>query len=65
MLFDINKLNWDDELLSAMNIPKGMMPEVIESDSLFGHTNSKLLGLRVPLLAVLGDQQAALYGQVV
>jgi glycerol kinase len=63
MLFDINKLNWDDELLNATNIPKGLMPEVIDSNSLFGHTNKNILGFRAPLLAVLGDQQAALYGQ--
>jgi glycerol kinase len=63
MLFDINKLDWDDELLDAMNIPRAMMPEVIESDGLFGYTNNKLLGFCAPLQAVLGDQQAALFGQ--
>ncbi len=63
MLFDINKLDWDDELLGAMHVPRAMMPEVLDSDSLFGHTNKKLLGFRAPLLAVLGDQQAALFGQ--
>ena len=63
MLFDINKLSWDDELLEAMGIPKAMMPEIIDSDSLFGHTNKDMLGVRAPLMAVLGDQQAALFGQ--
>lgn len=63
MLFDINKLDWDDELLEAMHIPRNIMPEVIESDSLFGHTDNRLLGFRAPLMAVLGDQQAALFGQ--
>ncbi len=63
MLFDINKLVWDDELLDAMHIPKAMMPEVIQSDSLFGYTKKNLLGFRAPLMAVLGDQQAALFGQ--
>ncbi len=63
MLFDINKLVWDDELLAAMTVPKSMMPKVIDSDSCFGHTRKDLLGFRVPLMAVLGDQQAALFGQ--
>ena len=63
MLFDINRLDWDNDLLAAMHIPHSMMPQVIESDSLFGHTRQDLLGFRAPLTAVLGDQQAALYGQ--
>ena len=63
MLFDINKLEWDEELLAAMNIPKSMMPKVLDSNSLFGYTDENILGFRAPLLAVLGDQQAALYGQ--
>lgn len=63
MLFDINKLQWDNELLDAMQVPESMMPSVLTSDALFGYTNNKLLGFRAPLLAVLGDQQAALYGQ--
>jgi len=63
MLFDINKLAWDGELLEAMNIPKTMMPEIIDSDSLFGHISKNILGFSVPLQAVLGDQQAALFGQ--
>ncbi len=63
MLFDINKLHWDDELLVAMNVPKSMMPEIVDSDSCFGHTREDLVGFRAPLIAVLGDQQAALFGQ--
>ncbi len=63
MLFDINRLDWDNDLLAAMHIPHSMMPQVVESDSLFGHTRQDLLGFRAPLMAVLGDQQGALFGQ--
>jgi len=64
MLFDISKIAWDDELLAGMDVPRSMMPEVIASNDVFGHTRKDLLGFRAPLLAVLGDQQAALFGQV-
>ena len=60
MLFDIHKLQWDDELLSFFNIPKAILPEVIHSDGDFGTLN-QLNDL--PVKAVLGDQQAALFGQ--
>ena len=60
MLFDIHKLEWDDELLSFFNIPKAILPEVIHSDGDFGTLN-QLNDL--PVKAVLGDQQAALFGQ--
>ena len=60
MLFDIHKLEWDDELLSFFSIPKAILPEVIHSDGDFGTLN-QLNDL--PVKAVLGDQQAALFGQ--
>jgi glycerol kinase len=63
MLFNINSLDWDDELLALVGVPRNMMPQVVPSNSNFGMTNKQLLGFEAPILAVLGDQQAALFGQ--
>jgi len=63
MLFNIHKLDWDDELLDTLVIPKSMMPKVVPSNANFGSTNEALLGFSAPILGNLGDQQAALFGQ--
>lgn len=63
MMFNIRTLEWDDELLKRLNVPKNMMPQVVPSDAEFGLTDEKLLGFSAPILADLGDQQAALFGQ--
>lgn len=63
MLFDINKLEWDEEILSRLNIPKSILPEVKPSSCIFGSTDSNLLGGEIPIAGVAGDQQAALFGQ--
>lgn len=63
MLYDINKLEWDDEILEALDIPKTMLPEVKPSSHVFGYTEKGLLGGRIPISGVAGDQQAALFGQ--
>ena len=60
MLFNINTLKWDDELLKLFDIPKTLLPEVVHSDSCFGSLSE--LG-DIAIHAVLGDQQAALFGQ--
>ena len=60
MLFNINTLRWDDELLKLFDIPKLLLPEVVHSDSCFGSLSE--LG-DIAIHAVLGDQQAALFGQ--
>ena len=60
MLFNINTLRWDDELLKLFDIPKTLLPEVVHSDSCFGSLSE--LG-DIAIHAVLGDQQAALFGQ--
>ena len=60
MLFNINTLRWDDELLKLFDIPKSLLPEVVHSDSCFGSLSE--LG-DIIIHAVLGDQQAALFGQ--
>ena len=61
MLFNINTLTWDDELLELFGIPKAMMPSVMPSSGVFGHTS--LFGGSIAIAGVAGDQQAALFGQ--
>jgi glycerol kinase len=63
MLLNIHTLKWDDELLDRLKIPKTMLPEVIPSNGKFGNTDEALVGFSAPILANLGDQQAALFGQ--
>ena len=63
MLYNIHDLCWDDELLSLMNIPKSMLPEVKPSSCVYGHTNEGILGGRIAISGSAGDQQAALFGQ--
>ena len=62
MLFNINTLQWDDDLLELFDIPKSMMPEVKSSSEVYGMTD--LLGDDVPVAGIAGDQQAALFGQM-
>lgn len=62
MLFNINTATWDDDLLEALDIPKSILPTVKDSDAHFG--NCILDGINVPIHGVLGDQQAALFGQL-
>lgn len=61
MLFDIHKLDWDQEILEYFGIPRSMLPKVLPSSHLFGNT-SKFGGL-IPIAGAAGDQQAALFGQ--
>ena len=63
MLFNIKTLDWDDELLSLFNIPREMLPEVCPSSHIFGYTEPKILGAKIAIGGVAGDQQAALFGQ--
>jgi glycerol kinase len=63
MLFNIKSLTWDDELLNLLEVPRNMMPDIVASNGNFGTTRSDLLGFSAPISAVLGDQQAALFGQ--
>lgn len=65
LVFNIRNLTWDRELLKILNIPSTMLPKVQEPGSLFGYTAAGIAGLPggIPIAAVLGDQQAALYGQ--
>ena len=61
MIFDIRKLDWDDTLLEALDIPRAMLPEVRSSSEIYGYTD--IQGVRVPICGIAGDQHAALFGQ--
>ncbi|MGD9933158.1 MAG: glycerol kinase GlpK [Dehalococcoidia bacterium] len=63
LLLDIHKQRWDGELCDALEVPMGMLPEPVPSTSDFGYTDDGVLGAQIPILAMAGDQQAALYGQ--
>ncbi len=63
MLFNIKKLEWDDELLELFNIPESVLPEVRESSEVYGYTKKELLSAEIPVSGDAGDQQAALFGQ--
>ena len=63
MLFNINNLRWDDELLEIFGIPEHILPEVRESSEVYGYTHPALLGKEIPVSGDAGDQQAALFGQ--
>ena len=64
MLFNINTLKWDDELLALLGIPASMMPEVCASSEVYGYTKTTIFAHEVPIAGIAGDQQAALFGQM-
>ena len=63
MLFNINTLQWDDEILKILDIPKCMLPEPKPSSCVYGETEPSYLGGAIPIAGAAGDQQAALFGQ--
>lgn len=63
MLFNIHTLQWDDDLLKLLNIPKCILPEVKDSSCVYGMTDKKVCGFEIPIAACIGDQQSALFGQ--
>lgn len=63
MLFNIHSLDWDDEILRELHIPRAMLPRVRPSSEVLGLTSPDLLGSSVPIAGAAGDQQAALFGQ--
>ena len=63
MLFNINTLEWDDEILAELDIPKCMLPEVKPSSCVYGETAPSFFGSPIPIAGAAGDQQAALFGQ--
>lgn len=64
MLYNINTLEWDDELLALFGVPKSMLPEVRSSSEIYGETAANILAARIPIAGIAGDQQAALFGQL-
>jgi glycerol kinase len=63
MLFNIHKLDWDDDILKELDIPRSMLPKPMPSSHVYGHTTTEVFGGEVPISGVAGDQQAALFGQ--
>ncbi len=63
MLFNINTLEWDDEILQELNIPKCMLPEVKPSSYVYGQAQAQFFGAPIPIAGAAGDQHAALFGQ--
>lgn len=63
MLFNINTLEWDQDILKEMNIPENMLPEVKPSSCVYGNADPSFLGGAIPIAGAAGDQQAALFGQ--
>ncbi|NTE54601.1 glycerol kinase GlpK [Agrobacterium tumefaciens] len=62
LIYNIEDNSWDDELLSILDIPRAMLPEVLDCAADFGVTDKSLLGAEIPILGVAGDQQAAVIG---
>lgn len=63
MLFNIHTLDWDDEILALLDIPKCMLPKPVECSGHYGETISELFGGPIPITGSAGDQQAALFGE--
>ena len=64
LIFNINTMSWDDELLELFTIPKSMLPEVKQSSEVYGHTTPNFFASKIPIAGIAGDQQAALFGQM-
>ncbi|HWK59542.1 MAG TPA: glycerol kinase GlpK [Parapedobacter sp.] len=64
MLYNINTLNWDDELLALFEIPRSLLPDVRSSSEVYGETAANILAARIPIAGIAGDQHAALFGQL-
>ena len=63
MLFNLHTQEWDDELLSMLNVPKAMLPKVVDSAEVIGVLREDIIGEAIPVAALAGDQHAALFGQ--
>ncbi len=64
MLFNIHKLEWDQELLKLLDVPASVLPEVRSSSEVYGHTQNILTSENIPIAGIAGDQQSALFGQM-
>ncbi len=63
MMFNINTLEWDDDILTELNIPKSLLPQAKPSSCIYGESDSQFFGGPIPVSGAAGDQQAALFGQ--
>ncbi|MBR3904331.1 MAG: glycerol kinase GlpK [Clostridia bacterium] len=63
MLFNLHTQDWDGELLSMLNIPRAMLPQVVDTAQVVGYLKEDILGVKIPIAALAGDQHAALFGQ--
>ena len=63
LIFNINTLEWDHELLALFRIPASMLPKVASSSEVYGHTAESIFGKAIPITGIAGDQQSALFGQ--
>lgn len=63
MMFNINTLTWDKEILELLDIPECMLPVVKQSSEIYGFTGTRIMGGEIPIAGAAGDQQAALFGQ--
>src|SRR5580698_5961269 len=63
LIYNIHQLEWDDELLRILKIPRIMLPEVLPSSTVYGESDRSLFGESLPIASVIGDQQAATFGQ--
>ncbi|MDD2580528.1 MAG: glycerol kinase GlpK [Desulfuromonadaceae bacterium] len=64
LLFNIHDGTWDPQLLALLRIPPAVMPEIVDSSEVYGHTAARFLAARVPIAGIAGDQQASLFGQL-
>ena len=63
LLYNVHERDWDTTLLEALDVPRGVLPQVHDSSGVFGTTDPEWFGAEVPIAGIAGDQQAALYGQ--
>ncbi len=64
LLFNIHELKWDEDLLKLFDIPREILPEVYPSGHLYGYTDDDVIGAKIPITGIVGDQQGALFGQL-
>lgn len=63
LLFNIHTMQWDDELLRILNVPRAMLPEIVDTSGISATTDPEIFGAEIPISGIAGDQQAALFGQ--
>ncbi|MGE4240327.1 MAG: glycerol kinase GlpK [Ramlibacter sp.] len=63
MLFNLHTMDWDDELLALLDVPRAVLPDVMPSSGVIAETEASLLGAALPIAGIAGDQQAATFGQ--